>query len=204
MKKVFHVLFLLTAGFFTGIFSSMMYIAFIPRYGDIDSGMVSNIVAWSFGCSVLFAIAGIISFRKYSLSLLNTFLVFAILSFAVMIPSVSLYFYRLHGEYSKLLHDREARTKMEFTDMAIATRPVQGWSDASYGKPSPSYKIKKWERCALGYRRCDTKPRQVEAICRRSTVNINESDWPAFSRIPEEDFPHTDSRSVSMKLCEER
>jgi len=88
---------------------------------------------------------------------------------------------------------------VDFYVMAIATRPVNA---TAYGTTS-KVPIKAWERCALGLVTCDKQRRAVEAICLGSgaTVLIEESSWPAFRRIPDEDLPGISGQPKDMHLC---
>jgi Flp pilus assembly protein CpaB len=90
---------------------------------------------------------------------------------------------------------------VDFSEMAIATRPVE----ATVSGGTAKVRVKAWERCALGFAICD-KPRQrtVEAVCLGSatTVLIDEKDWPAFQRIHDEDLQGVEGLPMGMNLCD--
>lgn len=89
---------------------------------------------------------------------------------------------------------------LDFSIMAIATRPV----DATESRGTEKVRVKSWERCALGYATCNEPgPRTVEAVCLGSgrTVLINEKDWPAFQRTPDDDLKGIENVPKDMKLC---
>lgn len=92
---------------------------------------------------------------------------------------------------------------LDFSVMAIATRPVDARELSGTSKTQAKVRVQAWERCALGLTSCDTKRRTVEASCLGSgrIVLIDEADWPAFQRIPDEDLPGIENAPKDMKLC---
>jgi hypothetical protein len=107
---------------------------------------------------------------------------------------------RHSGFWSRTSEVQEPVPNVDFSHMAIATRPVIATESGGTAK----VRVKAQERCALGYAACD-KPRQrtVEAVClgSRTTVVIDEKDWPAFRRIPAEDLQGIENAPRDMKLC---
>jgi hypothetical protein len=95
---------------------------------------------------------------------------------------------------------QEPVPNVDFSYMTITTRPVKTTESGGTAK----VQVKARERCALGYATCD-KPRKrtVEAVClgSRTTVVIDEKDWPAFQRIPGEDLPGVEGLPRDMNLC---
>jgi hypothetical protein len=95
---------------------------------------------------------------------------------------------------------QEPVPNVDFSHMAIATRPVIATESGGTAK----VRVKAQERCALGYATCD-KPQQrtVEAVClgSRTTVVIDEKDWPAFRRIQDEDLKGIENVPKDMRLC---
>lgn len=95
---------------------------------------------------------------------------------------------------------QESVPNVDFSAMAIATRPVE----ATESGGSAKVHVKAWERCALGYVTCD-KPRSrtVEAVCLGSgrTVRIAEKDWLAFQRTEGEDLQGVEGLPKDMNLC---
>lgn len=107
---------------------------------------------------------------------------------------------RHRGYWSSSSEVQEPVPNVDFSVMAIATRPIIATGSGSTVK----VQVKAWERCALGYASCDgPRPRTVEAVCSgsRRTVLINEKDWPAFQRTPDEDLQGVENAPQDMKLC---
>ena len=83
--------------------------------------------------------------------------------------------------------------------MSIATKPVTA---TVYGAAT-LVQVKAWERCALGTVTCDNHRHTVEASCLNNgeTLLIDEANWSAFQRIPQEDLPGLLEPPKDMKLC---
>lgn len=95
---------------------------------------------------------------------------------------------------------REPVPNVDFSHMAIATSPIEATIPGGTSK----VRVRAWEHCALGYATCDKpRPRTVEAVClgSRATVVIDEKDWPAFQRTPDEDLRGIENAPKDMKLC---
>lgn len=95
---------------------------------------------------------------------------------------------------------QEPVPNLDFSLMAIATRPVETTESGGAAK----VRVKAWERCALGYTTCGERGRlTVEAMClgSRRIVLIDEKDWPAFQRTPDEDLPGIENAPPDMRLC---
>lgn len=95
---------------------------------------------------------------------------------------------------------QEPVPNVDFSQMAVATRPVVATESGGRAK----VQVKAQQRCALGYATCDVaNKRTVEAVClgSRTTLVIDEKDWPAFRRIPAEDLPGSEGLSKDMNLC---
>jgi hypothetical protein len=127
---------------------------------------------------------------------LLSFLLFAV----IVVCGIAIERERHSGFWSQTSEVQEPVPNVDFSHMAIATRPIIATESGGTAKVP----VKAWERCALGYATCD-KPlgRTVEAICLGSgaTVLIDEKDWPAFERIQEEDLQGIENAPKDMKLC---
>jgi hypothetical protein len=144
-----------------------------------------------------FPIIGSLALKKIGRGPAKTVGVATFLSFLTLLPAAAIYGYELHQKYWQS-PARLGVPDIDFSAMAIATKPVAAISDDS------KVRIKTWERCALGMSHCDKKPHTVEALCLGSgrVVLIEEANWPAFRRIQDEDLPGVLGLPEDMKLCD--
>lgn len=188
-------------GIAVGVAASLLFTAFIPLCGDpCGAEGLMTLLLCTAGAVAVFVGAAVFLLRRRSASPRLFVATGAAISVLMLAPAAAYYVYALHGEYRRLEAAAPVRVTTDFFHMAIATRAVTAFSDASGQSVKPVIEIPQWQRCLIGVERCETQPRQVEMLCKTGVVNVNEADWPAFSLIPQENAAGI-SPLKSMRLC---
>lgn len=203
MKRTLYVLLAAAIGLSVGLGASLLLSSFIPACGEDCSQRVLKTVLMGMGGGMLgFMLAALMISRRGLPAAGTSFRACAVLGLLVLAPSAAHYVYTLHGEYRRLQAIAPVQPTTDFFHMAIATREVQGFTEAGQGAVQPVGTIPPWERCLIGIERCDASPRQVEVFCKAGVMNVNEADWLAFTLIPSENSPGAPPLK-SMHLCSE-
>lgn len=190
---------LAAVGLICGAAIGIVNTAFVPNCGEACAAeRLGKVTLWGLALLVAFPLLGQFGFKRTGEGLKQTIAVAGVLSLIALAPPFLKYGYELHQRYWKTAWQSDI-PNIDFSMMSIVTRPV---SATAYGTVS-RIPIKAWERCALGVVTCDKRPRFVEAMCLGSgaTVLIEESNWTAFRRIPDEDLPEIGGQPKDMNLC---
>lgn len=197
MKRLSLFMFLAVVGFLSGVAVGVFNTGLVPLCGDpCSSERLGQSALWGASLMFLFPIIGKFAHKKIESTLPKTAALAAALVLIVLIPAATIYGFKLHTIYwqsTAILGVPD----VDYSYMVIATKPIIVTSDTT------TVQIKAWERCVLGQIYCDKKPRTAEAMClgNRKFVMINEADWTAFQRIPEEDLQGLLDRPKDMHLC---
>ena len=199
MKRWLSLVVLAVVGVICGAAIGIINTAFVPNCGEECVGeRLGKATLWSLALLLAFPAIGQFLFKRTGEGLKKTVIIVGGLCVASLTPFATMYGYGLHQRYWSTAW-RSNLPSVDFSMMAIATKPVTA---IDYGTTS-KVAINTWERCALGVTTCDRQPRTVEAICLGSgtTVLIEESDWTAFRRIPNEDLAGISGQPTDMNLC---
>lgn len=197
MRRLLELLFLGVVGFVSGVAVGAFNTGLVPLCGDPCSiRRFGNSVYWGLSFLMAFPVVGWFALKKLGNGLARTAAIAAFLSFVTLLPAAAIYGFELHQFYWQS-PARLGVPDFDYSYMAIATKSVAATYDNS------RVQIKAWERCALGPLNCSKQPHTVQAVCLGSgkAVQINEADWPAFRRIPEEDLQGLLESPEDMKLC---
>ncbi|KQO13901.1 hypothetical protein ASF11_13740 [Acidovorax sp. Leaf76] len=88
--------------------------------------------------------------------------------------------------------------------------PLQANQDLSFvivaEHAVPALGVSAGQRCIFSDIRCDLSPPRLRAFCGSGELNIAASDWPAFKRLPLEDFgvPPSDAINAFPASCARR
>lgn len=203
MRRSLFVLLAAVLGIAIGVTTSLLLTAFSPVCGeDCSNDRLANLLVCTLGGLVAFVGVALFFSRRSPVSPKLGFIVCVALSALFLTPASAHYVYTLHAEYRRLEAIAPVQPSADFFHMAIATRVIQGFTDASAKPVKPVGKIPQWQRCLIGAQRCETSPRQIEVLCKVGVVNVNEVDWPAFALVPQENVSGVAPLS-SMRLCAE-
>jgi len=187
-------------GLFCGVVVSMLNGAFDTRHcgEDCASAALASLLTWAAAGVLVFPVLGLVLWLRTRKTFKSLVRVALLLALASTLPSLGVYGYELHSRYWKDEWKRHI-PNFDYSLMAIAASPIEVTTAGAESK----IQIKQWERCALGSIDCEKKPRSLEAICLGSgkVVTIDESNWPVFRRIPDEDLQGLDDRPGDMQLC---
>lgn len=203
MKRIGYLFLAAILGAIVGLLSAMLLTAFIPACGeDCVSQALATLMYCVAGGMALFVGTAAVSARRAIPPARQGVIGGLVLAVLCLLPSLGYYVLTLQSECRTAKAAAPVAPDADFPHMAIATRPVQSWSDARRGPVRPGEMIGQWEKCLIGTARCDASPRQAEMRCHAGIVYVDESNWPAFSLIPKEDAPGI-SPLKSMRLCNE-
>ncbi len=203
MKRALLLCVAAAIGLAVGLGAALLLSAFFPVCGEDCSNRTLVTFLWTMGGAVLsFALASLHLSRRTWPAPARVVGAWAVLGAAFLLPSGAHYVYSLHAEYRRLEALAPVQPMTDFFHMAIATRAVHGFTDALQGPLAPAGTVHSWERCLIGSVRCEASPRQVEVFCKAGVMNVNETDWPAFALIPEENASGVPPLK-SMQLCSE-
>ena len=201
MKRALLLCVAVAVGLAVGLGAAMLLSAFFPVCGEDCSNRTLITFFWTLGGAVLsFVLVSLLLSRRTWPAPAKIVLAWGILGALFLLPAGAHYVHGLHAEYRRLEALAPVRPMTDFFHMAIATRAVQGFTDAQQGPLTPAGTVHPWERCLIGSVRCEASPRQVEMFCKAGVMNVNEADWPAFALIPEENAPGVPPLK-SMQLC---
>ncbi len=187
MKRFALILFAAAFGGFIGVHASILHTSFFPVCGeDCFYDRFINLIMWICGGAAFFAIATWITTQKMFPSPGRIIIGGICLSLLLLAPTFAIYIHDLRKDHELLSEIAPVRPNPYYFHMAIATRPV-----------GP---IKQWERCLIGSINCESEPRDAEFLCKNGVLSIKEADWPAFTLIPEENFPGAPPLQT-IKLC---
>ena len=198
MKRLFFgVLFAIT-GIFCGVVIAICNSAFYPRDCGEDCVKLGELLIWTTACSIVFPLIGLAVWSRTSKGLGSVLTIAGVLTIISTFPAIAIYGHKLHQRYWAVAWRQEI-PDLDFAFMTISTKPVIAVLEGTGSKVS----IKAWERCAISGAYCDNKPAHVKARCLADgkVVAINESDWLAFQRIPEEDLQGLIDKPTDMHLC---
>lgn len=188
-------------GLAVGLGTALLLSAFFPVCGEDCSNRTLTTFSWAMGGAALsFVLPSVLLSRRTWPTPAQVVRAWAALGVLFLLPSGAYYVHGLHAEYRRLEALVPVRPMTDFFHMAIATRAVQGFTDAQQGALTPMGTAHPWERCLIGSARCEASPRQVEMFCKAGVMNVNETDWPAFTLIPEENASGVPPLK-SMQLC---
>ena len=203
MKRLWVCLMLALVGLFCGVAVSMLNGAFEARHcgEDCASAALGSLLAWAGAGVVVFLVLGLVLWPRTRKTFKSLVWVALLLASASTLPSLGIYGYELHSRYWKDEWSRHIPNS-DYSLMVIAANSIEVTTAGAESK----IQIKHWERCALGSIDCEKKPRSLEAICLGSgkVVTIEESKWPVFRRIPDEDLQGLNDRPGDMQLCKVR
>jgi len=201
MKRALLLCAAAAIGLAIGIGAALLLSAFSPECGEDCSNRTLMTFLWLMGGAALsFVLVSWLLSRRSWPTLAKIVLAWAVLGALFLLSSGAHYVHRLHAEYRRLAVLAPVQPMTDFFHMAIATRAVQGFTDAQQGPLTHAATVPPWERCLIGPVRCEASPRQVEMFCRAGAIHVNEADWPAFALIPEENAPAVPPLK-SMQLC---
>ncbi|MDR0233686.1 MAG: hypothetical protein LBI31_02635 [Zoogloeaceae bacterium] len=208
MKRLFACLLFITAGIFCGVVISLFDVAFEPKNcgEDCVSRNLESLFTWVAVCVFSFSFFGLRVWSRMRQTLKSLAAIVMVLMTIPILPAILIYCYELHTRYWTEDSWKREIPNMDFSDMVIATKPVIA---SRIGGSDEKIQVKAWERCALGYADCDRNPRAVEVACLGDAryVLLDESSWPAFQRIPDEDLlagsrdPAERNLSVDLNPC---
>jgi hypothetical protein len=200
MTRTFNLVLLAVLGFLDGITVAWFNMALdSPGCGEPCAGEnLSSAMLWGFACFFAFPLVAHLVYRRTGANAISVVTLALGLSLITVLPAVGVYSYKLHR-----LYWRDGGPlgvpDIDFSYMIIATRPV----GAMIPGTTERVLIQTWERCAFGLVSCDTNPKTFEAICmqNRTTALVEERDWAAFQRVPDEDLQGLLDYPRDMKLC---
>jgi hypothetical protein len=188
-------------GLAVGLGAARLLSAFFPVCGEDCSNRTLTTFSWVMGGAALsFVLASVLLSRRTWPTPAQVVRVWAALGVLCLLPSGAFYVHSLHAEYRRLEALAPVQPMTDFFHMAIATRAIQGFTDAQRGPLTPMGTARPWERCLIGSAHCEVSPRQVEMFCKAGVMNVNETDWPAFALIPAENAAGVQPLK-SMQLC---
>jgi hypothetical protein len=201
MKQLGAGLLFIVVGLFCGIAIATLNTAFEPTCGeDCTNTSLASLLTWTAICVFSFPSLGLLVWSRTGGTYKSLAAILSFFSIISVLPAISIYGHELHRRYWEDAWKRNI-PNIDFSWMVIATKSVTASS-----ADETNIQIKAWERCALGTTNCEKKPLSVEAIClgSRKIVIIDESIWPAFQRIQDEDLPGLIDNPKDMNLCENK
>ncbi|WP_244827382.1 hypothetical protein [Caballeronia sp. TF1N1] len=155
-------------------------------------------------CSLLtilvFPVAGYLLSRLVKFELYRVVAILTAMVLAALLGSGIRYISELKSRYRDAESARPVVADFDFMYMAIATRNVQTYTNAKEGESKADGVIPQWQRCVIDGAWCDGRHKQAHMRCKGGVAYVNESDWKAFSLIPQENLPG--ARPIkSMNLC---
>jgi hypothetical protein len=201
-KFVVFVLFTVV-GCMTAIAVSSLLLAFDRNPGcglDCPTPGLTAALSWGAAIALIFPIAGFVCARLASSEPRRIVVVLAVLVGSSLLGASARYVFELRDHYREAEAARPVVADFDFMYMAIATRDVQAYTKPKEGTAKPVSVIPQWQRCVIGGAWCDGHPKQAHMRCKGGVVYVNESDWRAFSLIPQENLPGAIAMK-SMNLC---
>jgi hypothetical protein len=201
-KFVVFVLFTV-AGCITAIAVSSLLLAFDRNPGcglDCPTPGLTAALSWGVAIALIFPVVGLVCARLASSEPRRIVVVLAVLVGIALLGASARYVFELHDHYREAEAARPVVADFDFMYMAIATRDVQTYTKPKEGTAKPVSVIRQWQRCVIGGAWCDGHPKQAHMRCKGGVVYVNESDWRAFSLIPQENLPGAIAMK-SMNLC---
>ncbi len=157
--------------------------------GDCDGGCNgSTLVSWVAGAFVAFLLIGYAWKKQRTKRGKNPYSALAALAaITVAIPGL---LYLVQGSHPSSL----LKTNQDNSYMLIAEREI------------PALRIAAGERCIFSTVDCHTNPSHIDAVCTQGPTTLKASDWPAFKRLPKEDFgiPPTEAVQTFPNACPKR
>lgn len=201
MKRAVLLCLAAASGLAVGLGVALLLSAFFPVCGEDCSNRTLTTFSWAMGGAALsFVLASLLLSRHTWPAPAKIVRAWAALGALLLLPAGVHYVYSLHAEYRRLEALAPVQPMTDFFHMAIATRAVHGFTNVQQGPLTPAGTAHPWERCLIGSVRCQASPRQVEVFCKAGVMNVNETDWPAFALIPEENMSGVPPLK-SMQLC---
>jgi hypothetical protein len=201
MKRLASLVLFGLSGLASGYSVTAILLAFVPRCGyDCENQSFGVAVLAIVGCAVAFPLIGYVFTRGTRLSLLRTVAISGPLACVAIAAAGLHYVFELPELYGKAEAARPVVPDFDFMYMVIATRSVQTYTKAKDGAIKPASIIPQWQRCVVAGAWCDEQPKQARMRCKGGVVYVNESDWKAFSLIPQENLKGAIDMK-SMDLC---
>jgi hypothetical protein len=189
MKRLASLVLFGLSGFATGFAVTAILLVFVPRCGyDCENHSIGVAFLSIAGCTVAFPLIGYVFTRGTRLSLLRTVAVSGPLACVAIAAAGGHYVFELRERYVKAEAARPVVPDFDFMYMAIATRRVQTYTKVEDGAIKPAGIIPQWQRCVIAGTWCDEQPKQARMRCKGGVAYVNESDWKAFSLIPQENL----------------
>ncbi|GAB7522250.1 hypothetical protein [Paraburkholderia sp. 2C] len=201
MKRLASLALFGLSGLATGIAVAAILLAFVPRCGyDCENYSFGVAVLSIIGCTVAFQLIGYVFTRGARLSLLRTLAISGLFASVAIVAAGGHYVFELRELYARAEAARPVVADFDFMYMAITTRRVRTYTKAEGGAVKPASTIPQWQRCVIDGAGCDRQPRQAHMRCKGGVVYVDESDWKAFSLIPQENLKGAIGMK-SMDLC---
>lgn len=173
---------------FTGVTSCMVGGYFFIRTfqtGDCDGGCnISTLASWVAVALMVFLLAGFTLKQHRAKRGKSPYPALAVLAaVAVTVPGL-LYL-------AKSTHTVPLEANQDDSYMLMAERDI------------PALHITAGQRCIFSTIDCSTQPAHINAVCAQGPAIVTEPDWPAFKRLPQEDFgiPPPEAVRAFPKSC---
>ncbi|MDA8522653.1 hypothetical protein [Acidovorax sp. NCPPB 4044] len=178
-RSILPFLTLICTAFLSCLTGGLLFIRAFQA-GDCDGGCNISKLILVVACAFI-AFLGIgNTLMKYQASKgRNTYTSLVILSIITVAVPGLLFFWRS-------LESESLRTNQDNSYMLIATRDL------------PNLGIATGNRCIFSTVDCSTSPARIHAICTEGAMTLEEPQWIAFQRLPQEDFGIPPSGTVQM------